>query len=312
MAPRKGIKTLLIILRLILIILQVFSIQSDPTVVSISGEVGLDAFIYDFIAEQDLFILSARPEEASISIDFEEDQIQIKVDSGLSELSPILYELEAPLFNSNEKSAIIQYLIFAKVYLSGDCLASFLLAPQERDLVGVNCLIAKGGPVHLRGNLSYKAQINQVWADIDSDTIPSADIDSIQCEGCSEKDLILLEIKKAELEALRFDYTAGIQLLRALVNTYDEAYIYTELGNLYMLTYEWDKAFEAYSEGIALDARYAENYYRRGVLLYTMADREAALDDLTFYISLGEGQVFYDKAQTMIENIQKEIEALGQ
>lgn len=126
-------------------------------------------------------------------------------------------------------------------------------------------------------------------------------------------------VDRAQLYALSFDYTSAITDMDTAIDYAESAdfeatelaHLYAQRGDIIMLIYEWNRALESYDTAIGLAPDYAETYYRRGILLYTMVERENAITDFETYLELDPEGEFAESAQTYIESIQTEIQALG-
>jgi tetratricopeptide (TPR) repeat protein len=123
---------------------------------------------------------------------------------------------------------------------------------------------------------------------------------------------------RAQLYALVERYDDAISDLNAAIdlpplNTPD---LYTLRGQMYLALYEWDSALADYNRVIELDPDYADAYYERGVLYYSILQtgvelRTDALADFQKYLELApEGEKAVDAAR-YIEQIETELEALN-
>jgi tetratricopeptide (TPR) repeat protein len=85
---------------------------------------------------------------------------------------------------------------------------------------------------------------------------------------------------------------------------------------MYLALYEWDSALTDYNTAIELDPAYADAYYERGVLYYSILQtgvelRTDALADFWHYLDLApDGDKAADAAR-YVEQIETELEALN-
>jgi tetratricopeptide (TPR) repeat protein len=123
--------------------------------------------------------------------------------------------------------------------------------------------------------------------------------------------------QRARLHALRFDYDEAVVLLDlAIEQQPDDPALYTLRGQLALTLYEWERVEADYNRALALDPIYAEAYFYRGVLYYSILQtglmREAALADFTRYLELAPGGEHASTARNYIDSIRAELEALGE
>lgn len=126
-------------------------------------------------------------------------------------------------------------------------------------------------------------------------------------------------VDRANLYALSFNYTNGIADMDSAIelaqeNDYSDtelAILFKQRGDIIMLIYEWNRAYDDYNKAIELDATYAEAYYRRGILFYTWFEREKAIGDFQTYLELESDGQFAESANQYIGDIQTEIDALS-
>ncbi len=132
-----------------------------------------------------------------------------------------------------------------------------------------------------------------------------------------EDELQLLELR-ARVYATAFDYDSAITgmdetIARAEENELDNrtlAELYTDRGEIIFLIYEWDRVEDNFDTAIELDPDYAPAYFQRGVLFYTMARRDDALADFETYLELNVDGLHAEEAESYIESIQIELDAL--
>lgn len=140
-----------------------------------------------------------------------------------------------------------------------------------------------------------------------------------QLKGMGLSQYVDILVDRANLYALIFDYTSSIQDMDTVIeyiettnNSPEESSIrYKQRGDIVMLIYEWNRALEDYNKAIELDPAYAEAYYRRGILFYTMIERENAIQDFEMYLEIEPDGEFSETAIQYIETIQMELDTLG-
>ncbi|MEO1287115.1 MAG: hypothetical protein AAFV93_05055 [Chloroflexota bacterium] len=145
------------------------------------------------------------------------------------------------------------------------------------------------------------------------------DIDRLR-DSSEENRLSLLLPIRARLFALDFDYDNAIADMDEAIEIAEEnelnttrlAELYTIRGEIIFLIYEWDRVEEDFNTAIELDPSYSPVYFQRGVLFYTMARREDAQADFEQYLELESDGIYAEQAQTYIESIETELEALGE
>lgn len=133
-----------------------------------------------------------------------------------------------------------------------------------------------------------------------------------------EKQLELIT-KRAQLYALSLDYDSAIADIDEAVAIAEEnelssetlAELYTIRGEIIFLIYEWDRVEDNFTMAIDLNPDYGRAYFQRGVLFYTMARRDDALVDFQTYLDLEANGIYAEEAQSYIESIEIELDALG-
>jgi tetratricopeptide (TPR) repeat protein len=138
-------------------------------------------------------------------------------------------------------------------------------------------------------------------------------------ENTAESYLPTLFSHRAQLYALAFDYDSAIADIDSAIESAEEndfdnitlAELYTLRGEIIFLIYEWDRVLDNFNYAIELDPSYAPAYFQRGILYYTMAQRELALADFETYLELIPEGEYAEQAQDNIESIQIEIDTLG-
>ncbi len=127
-----------------------------------------------------------------------------------------------------------------------------------------------------------------------------------------------LEVR-AILYTLIFDYDNAIADIDEAIAVAEEnnfhnsslARLYTIRGEIIFLIYEWDRVEDNFNMAIELNPEYDRAYFQRGVLYYTMARREDALADFQTYLDIQPNGIYADEAQSYIESIEIELEALS-
>ncbi|MEM9951179.1 MAG: tetratricopeptide repeat protein [Chloroflexota bacterium] len=125
---------------------------------------------------------------------------------------------------------------------------------------------------------------------------------------------------RSQLYAIAFDYDSAIADIDEAIRIAEAndfsvtelAELYTIHGEIIFLIYEWDRVEEDFNTAIELDPSYSPAYFQRGVLFYTMARREDAQADFEQYLELEPDGIYAEQAQTYIESIETELEALGE
>ena len=123
---------------------------------------------------------------------------------------------------------------------------------------------------------------------------------------------------RAQLYALALDYDSAIVDIDEAIRIAEEneisnetlAELYTIRGEIIFLIYEWDRVEDNFNMAIELNPEYDRAYFQRGVLFYTMARREDALADFQTYLDIQPNGIYADEAQSYIESIEIEIQAL--
>lgn len=119
-------------------------------------------------------------------------------------------------------------------------------------------------------------------------------------------------VAQAEQHALDNDFDAATTVINLALSVQPEnPALYVERGRIRTLLYEWDAVLDDYNAAIDLDPDYADAYFYRGLLYYTMlVDRELALPDFQRVIDLAPGTPNAEEAAQYLEQIQSELEAL--
>lgn len=122
---------------------------------------------------------------------------------------------------------------------------------------------------------------------------------------------------RATIYAQAFNYDAAVSAMNIAVQfAPDDPTLYVQRGQMWLLLYEWDSVLADYNTAIALDPTYAEVYFYRGVLYYSvlqagLAWREEALADLEHYMRLAPEGDLAGMAQKYIDTLHTELEALS-
>lgn len=150
-------------------------------------------------------------------------------------------------------------------------------------------------------------------------------LDSYQAHPYSQYPYAVLVIvntltNRAQLYALALEYDLAIadmdnaiQLAESDTDAFsstDLAELYVLRGQIVILLYEWDRVLGDYNTAIALDSDYTPAYYYRGLLYYSVLEREDALADFEHYLSIAPNGDFADSAQIYADSIRVELEAL--
>lgn len=132
---------------------------------------------------------------------------------------------------------------------------------------------------------------------------------SAQASAASRVDFLT---RRAQLYALGFAYDAAIADVDAAIGLRpDDPTLHVLRGQMVILLYEWDRVLENYTRALEIDPLYADAYYFRGVLYYSVLAREEALTDFERYVELAPQGAFTGDAARYIESIRAELDALG-
>lgn len=140
----------------------------------------------------------------------------------------------------------------------------------------------------------------------------------------SLKLLLQLYTHSARLHALNNDFDAALaDINTALERYYDSvdspfdvdpailAPLFVQRGQIHLFLYEWDKVLEDYNTALQINPQYADPYYYRGVLYYSVRfEREKAIPDFERYLELAPDGELAEKAQKYLTDIRAELEAL--
>lgn len=124
-------------------------------------------------------------------------------------------------------------------------------------------------------------------------------------------------ISSAHIHAMVSQYDDGINDLNIAIELMPAANLYLLRGQMYLATYEWDKARTDFDHIIELYPDYAPAYFHRGVLYYSilqtgLTTRDDALADFRHYLELAPSGEFAAQATEYVENIQHELDALSE
>jgi tetratricopeptide (TPR) repeat protein len=87
--------------------------------------------------------------------------------------------------------------------------------------------------------------------------------------------------------------------------------LYVQRGQIHLLLYEWDDVLADYNTALSIDPEYADAYYYRGVLYYSVRfEREKAMPDFARYLELAPDGDLAEKAAQYLADIQAELKAL--
>ncbi|GAB4509656.1 MAG: hypothetical protein OHK0046_05030 [Anaerolineae bacterium] len=119
-------------------------------------------------------------------------------------------------------------------------------------------------------------------------------------------------LRRAQLYALAFNFDQAVAEIDTLIaQCPDDPALYVERGQIVILLYEWDRVLENYNRALALDQTYAEAYYQRGILYYSVLAREEALADFQHYLELSPEGDYAEAAQRYADSISLELQSLS-
>ncbi len=121
----------------------------------------------------------------------------------------------------------------------------------------------------------------------------------------------------AQFYALAGDYTTAIDHLSRMIELSPVSSIYIQRGQMYRAIYEWDQSLTDFNSAIKISPDYAESYYQRGLLYYSILQtgtetRDEALADFQHYLELAPDGPFAVDAARYADSIQAEMEALSE
>ena len=132
-----------------------------------------------------------------------------------------------------------------------------------------------------------------------------------------EKAISLVPVMRAQQAMLdsRFD-DAYVDLSAAIERDPDNPALYVLRGQVQLARYEWDASEMDYNTALGIDGRYADAYFYRGVLRYSILQtgltlREDALGDFMRYLELAPNGTHAADAARYTESIRMELEALN-
>lgn len=135
---------------------------------------------------------------------------------------------------------------------------------------------------------------------------------------------------RAKLYASVSDFDAAIQTVSWTIDNFDWlsrdypwidnlilAKFHDLRGQMYLNLYEWDKSLEDFNTAIELAPDYAEAYFQRGVLYYSILQtgqelREEALADFRHYLELAPDGPYAEQAADYAQTIEAELAALNE
>ena len=93
--------------------------------------------------------------------------------------------------------------------------------------------------------------------------------------------------------------------------------LYILRGQIYLNMYEWDKSLEDFNSAIEFAPDYADAYFQRGVLYYSILQtgqelREEALTNFQHYLELAPDGEYADQAREYAAKIEAELAALNE
>jgi len=126
-------------------------------------------------------------------------------------------------------------------------------------------------------------------------------------------------VYRAQLYALEGRYDDAIADLTGAIElpSDDTPILFILRGQMYLALYEWDSALADYNTAIELDPDYADAYYERGVLYYSILQtgvelRADALADFRHYLELAPDGDHAEDAARYVEQIEAELAALNE
>jgi len=180
---------------------------------------------------------------------------------------------------------------------------------------GVTYVDATWGSVEISTNLAWTyVQLGKNDKAFDVlDTLVEASIDTY-----THRPRIEALRSRALIRALAYDYSGAIEDMDRVIQVARvEGYLgeslaelYTLRGKIIFLIYEWDRVLDNFNTALEYDPNYAPAYFQRGVLYYTMAQRENALADFQHYLELAPDGENAAEAQQYSESIKIELDAL--
>jgi tetratricopeptide (TPR) repeat protein len=120
---------------------------------------------------------------------------------------------------------------------------------------------------------------------------------------------------RAQIYGLLGQYDSAIADLDMLIEKRGKFNHYFLRGQMYRAIYEWDHALADFNTAIERSPDYAEAYYQRGLLYYSILQtgietRPDALADFQRYLELAPDGTDAEAAARYVENIQAELAAL--
>jgi tetratricopeptide (TPR) repeat protein len=131
-------------------------------------------------------------------------------------------------------------------------------------------------------------------------------------------------LARARLRALNFEFDAALADINTAIDGVQMALnepkddliqwlppLYTERGQIHLLLYQWDNVLTDYNTALQIDPNYADTYFYRGVLYYTVVvDRDKALPDFQQYLDLAPTGIHAGEAAQYLHDIQSQLDAL--
>ncbi|HEX2908117.1 MAG TPA: tetratricopeptide repeat protein [Phototrophicaceae bacterium] len=125
-------------------------------------------------------------------------------------------------------------------------------------------------------------------------------------------------INSAQIYALASHYKEAVENLNTVIERFNENIPSQHLlrGQMYLALYEWDSALADYNAALELDPDYADAYFYRGLLYYSILQtgtdlRDDALADFRRYLELAPTGAHAAEAAHSIATIQAELDALN-
>jgi tetratricopeptide (TPR) repeat protein len=236
--------------------------------------------------------------------------------SGLCEqANPFFQEFINELEPLTWQTAIINGNISASYFYQAGC------AIFEEDFHSAVSLLEKGLSYYESSEISISYATWLAWAYLKAGQVDNANslIESLvensrDTPGSQDQYLNAL-ISRAQIHALASQYPDAIDDLNLAIELMPAARLYLMRGQMYLAIYEWDKAGADFDHALEVSPNYAEVYFHRGVLYYSilqtgLTTRDDALADFRRYLELTPDGEFAAQAAEYVDNIQREPNAL--
>jgi len=232
---------------------------------------------------------------------------------------------------SEQNDVAIQTLLSYSYYATDNC-AALLEFNSMSNFYTATCLLQDRNyeqaiEIYQQDTQTLESAMNIAWAYIQLENPEEASAAINQpIESIAEDDMFYSVAhhvhalsNAASIHALIFDFDTAIEQITMAVELAEAnnlphkviAQLYKQRGDHIFLIYEWDRVLADYDRAIELNPTYADAYYARGVLYYTQGPRTAALEDFEQFAALAPQDERIPEAQTYINSIKVELEALG-